>query len=301
LVLDGAGVKIQRDSEGVSRDTHVGRRECEVPELTVATKQNIEKAFDDGAPIYDRVGPAIYEPFGTRLVDWLPLKPGATVLDIATGAGAVLLPAARLLGSKGHITGIDLSDGLLRQAEALARAEGLTNAELRKMDAEHLEFPDQSFDFVTCAFSLNFFPDMEAALDEMYRVCKPGGWLGLTMFDRTPPPFDPLFPMAIQQFAAYQGNVWIPPHGMPFAPEELEGFLKQHGWQSIETHSQKVTFIYTSEEDIWAFPPLQFTLMDADQGARAQFKEEFLARLRPLFRPDGLHVSAAVAYAKGHR
>jgi ubiquinone/menaquinone biosynthesis C-methylase UbiE len=272
-----------------------------MPEFTVTTKQNIEKAFDDIAPIYDRVGPAIYEPFGIRLVDWLPVKPGATMLDIATGAGAVLLPAARLLGSKGHITGIDLSDGLLRQAESLARAEGLTNVELRKMDAEHLEFHDQTFDFVTCAFSLQFFPNIEAALYEMHRVCKPGGWLGLTMFDRKPPPFDPLFPTVLQQFAAYQGKVSIPPHGISLAPEELEGFLKPHGWQSIETHSEKVTFIYASEEHIWAFPPLQFTLMDAGKGARAQFKEALLTRLRPLFHPDGLHASAAVAYAKGQR
>jgi ubiquinone/menaquinone biosynthesis C-methylase UbiE len=272
-----------------------------MPELTVATKQNIEQAFDDSAPTYDRVGPAIYEPFAQRLVDWLSLKPGTRILDIATGAGAVLLPAANLLGAEGHVVGIDLSDGLLRQAEALARAEGLTNVELHKMDAEHLEFQDQTFDFVTCAFSLYFFPDMEAALQEMHRVCKPGGWLGLAVFDRTPPPFDPLFPTAIQQFAAYQGKVWMPPHGMAFAPDELEGFLKRHGWQSIATRSEKVTFIYTSEEDIWAFLPLQFALMDADEAARAQFKEEFLARLRPLFHTDGLHVSAAVAYAKGQR
>jgi O-methyltransferase/aklanonic acid methyltransferase len=272
-----------------------------MPELTVATKQNIEQAFDDSAATYDRVGPAIYEPFAQRLVDWLPLKPGATMLDVATGAGAVLLPAARLLGPEGRVVGIDLSDGLIRQAEALARAEDLTNVELRKMDAEHLEFRDQSFDFVTCAFSLYFFPNMETALHEMHRVCKPRGWLGLTAFDRTPPPFDPLFPMAIQQFGAYQGRVWMPPHGMSFAPEELQDFLKRHGWQSIETHSEKVTFSYTSEEDIWAFLPLQFALMDADEAARAQFKEEFLARLRPLFHPDGLHVSAAVAYVKGQR
>ena len=272
-----------------------------MPELTVATKQNIEQAFDDSAATYDRVGPAIYEPFGTRLVDWLSIKPGVTMLDVATGAGAVLLPAARLLGAEGHITGIDLSDGLLRRAEALASAEDLTNVELRQMDAERLEFHDGTFDVVTCAFSVNFFPDMEVALGEMHRVCKPGGWLGLTVFDRTPPPFDPLFPVAMQQFAAYQGRVCVPPHGMPFSPEELEGFLKRHGWQSIEMDRETVTFIYTSEEDIWAFPPLQFVLMDAGERARAQFKEEFLARLRPLFHPDGLHVSAAVAYAKGQR
>jgi ubiquinone/menaquinone biosynthesis C-methylase UbiE len=272
-----------------------------MPELTVATKQNIAQAFDDSAPTYDRVGPVVYDPFGTSLVEWLPLKPAAMMLDVATGAGAVLLPAARLLGSEGHIIGIDLSLGLLRKAEALARSEGLANVELRKMDAEHLEFQDQTFDFVTCAFSLQFFPNMEAALHEMYRVCKPGGWLGLTMFDRTPPPFDPLFPTAMQQFAEYQGKLCIPPHAMSFTPEELEGFLKPHGWQSIGTRSENVTFVYTSEEDIWAFLPLQFVLMDAGEPQRAQFKEEFLTRLRPLFNPDGLHVSTAVAYAKGLR
>jgi ubiquinone/menaquinone biosynthesis C-methylase UbiE len=122
--------------------------------LTVATKQAIEEAFDDGASTFDRAGPAVFGPFGARLVNWLLLKRGANMLDVATGAGAVLLPAARLLGAEGHVTGIDLSDGLLRQAEASARVEGLTNVELRKMDAERLEFPDRTFDFVACAFSL---------------------------------------------------------------------------------------------------------------------------------------------------
>jgi ubiquinone/menaquinone biosynthesis C-methylase UbiE len=272
-----------------------------MPELTTATKQNIEKVFDDNAAEYDRVGPAIYKHFGTRLADWLSLKPGMKMLDVATGTGAVLLPAARLLASSGHVTGIDLSTGILQQAEALARAEGLTNVELRKMDAEHLEFHDQAFDLVACAFSLFFFPNMEAALREMYRVCKPGGWLGLTVFDRARPPFDPIFPALMQQFGTYQGKVWMPPHGMSFAPEELEVLLRRHGWQSIKTHRETEDFVYNNEEEIWAFFPLRLALLDASEEARAQFKEQFLARLRPLFRPDGLHASVAAVFAKGQR
>lgn len=82
------------------------------------------------------------------------------------------------------MTGIDLSSAILNEAERIVNAEGLANVELRKMDAEHLEFPDQSFDVVTCAFSLFLFPDIEAALRDMYRVCKRGGYIGVTLSRR---------------------------------------------------------------------------------------------------------------------
>ena len=67
------------------------------------------------------------------------------------------------------------------------RADGLINVELHKMDAEHPEFPDKSFDIVTCAFALFLFPDIEAALREMYRICKPGGCIAMINFNKTPP------------------------------------------------------------------------------------------------------------------
>jgi ubiquinone/menaquinone biosynthesis C-methylase UbiE len=94
------------------------------------------------------------------------LAPGMHVLDVVTGKGAALIPAAHRLGHEGRVIGIDLSDAILHEAEHAVRMEGLTNVELHKMDAEHLEFPDQSFNAITCAFALFFFPDIEAALRE---------------------------------------------------------------------------------------------------------------------------------------
>lgn len=272
-----------------------------MPEFIVVTSQNIEKFFDDNVITYDYVGPAIYKHFGLRLVNWVSLKHDTKMLDIATGTGAVLLPAARLLGPNGRVTGIDLSGGLLRELEASAHAEGLTNVEFRKMDAEHLEFPDQTFDCVTCAFSLYFFPNMEAALHEMYRVCKSGGCLGLTVFNRTPPPFDPIFPIMLQELSTYQGKVYIPPHGMSFSSEEMENLLRQYGFHSIKTQSETKDFLYSSEVEVCAFPPLNLALLDSDEGTLAQFKDEFLTKLRPLFQPDGLHVSVTAVYAIGQR
>ena len=272
-----------------------------MPELIVATKQNIEKVFDDNAKAYDCVGPAIYQYFGSHLVDWLSLEPDTKMLDIATGTGAVLLPAAQLLASNGHVTGIDLSAGLLEEARLSVRQEKLPNVTLRKMDAEHLEFPDETFDCVTCAFSLFFFPHMETALNEMHRVCKPGGRIVVTVFDKASPPFDPIFPVMLQQLGTYQGEVRIPPHGMAFSPEEIETLLRQYGFHSIMTHGEKEDFIYTNEEDIWAFLPLRLMLFGTEETTHAPFKQEFLAKLRPLFRPDGLHVSVAAIYAMGQR
>jgi ubiquinone/menaquinone biosynthesis C-methylase UbiE len=272
-----------------------------VPELIAATKQNIEKVFDDNAKAYDVVGPAIYQHFGSRLVNWMSIKSGTKMLDIATGTGAVLLPAARLLASNGHVTGIDLSAGLLQEADLSVQQENLTNVALRKMDAEQLEFPDKTFDCVTCAFSLFFFPHMEDALREMYRVCKPGGRVAVTVFDQALPPFDPIFPVLLQQVGTYQGEVRIPPHGMSFAPDGIETLLSQHGFHSIKTLREKEEFIYKHEEDIWEFLPLRLALLGTDETIDTQFMQELLAKLRPLFHPDGLHVSVAAIYAVGQR
>lgn len=272
-----------------------------MPELIVATKQNIEKTFDDNATTYDRVGPAIYQHFGSRLVNWMSPKPGTKMLDIATGTGAVLLPAARLLASNGYVTGIDLSGGLLREADLLVYQENLTNVTLRKMDAEYLEFPDETFDCVTCAFSLFFFPHVEVAMREMYRVCKSDGRVAVTVFDQASPPFDPIFPVLLQQLGTYQGEVRIPPHGMSFSLEEIKTLLKQYGFHSIRTHKETEGFIYAREEDVWEFLPLRLALLGTDETIDMQFMQEFLAKLRPLFSPDGLHVSVAAIYAMGQR
>jgi ubiquinone/menaquinone biosynthesis C-methylase UbiE len=272
-------------------------------EPMVATKQMIEQLFDGAATSYDRTGPSIFTQFGARLVEQMRLTPGASVLDVATETGAVLLPVARRVGSEGHVTGIDLSGAILQEAERAVGAKGLTNVELRKMDAEHLEFPDQTFDVVICAFSLFLFPDMEAALREMYRVSKPGGYIGISIFGKTPPPLSPGWPIMLQQFEAYQGWVRMP-QPIAYAPEEMQALLSRFGFRSIEIRSETNDIIYASAEDWWAFLLTlgpRPTILRMNQETRAQFKDEYFAKLRPMFCQDGLHISVGVIYAMAQR
>lgn len=274
-----------------------------MPEPRVASKQVIEQLFDSAATSYNRTGPSIFTDFAARLVEQIPLAPGAHVLDVATGTGAVLLPVARRVGPDGHVTGIDLSGAIIQAAESAVSTEGLTNVELRKMDAERLEFADQTFDVVTCALGLFLFPDMEAALREMYRVCKPDGYIGVSVFDKTPFPFNPGLPILIQQFAAYQVGV-IMPQPVAYTPEEVETLLNRFGFRPVETRSETNDIVYASEGDWWAFQLTTgpgATILDMDEKTLLRFKDEYLAKLRPMFREDGLHVSVGVIYSTAQR
>lgn len=271
--------------------------------LTIATKPMIEQMFDEAAASYDCTGPSIFSRFGERLAERMPLTPSMRVLDVATGTGAVLLPIARRLGPEGHVTGIDLSSEILQEAERAVHTAGLTNVELLKMDAENLEYPDNSFDIVTCAFSLFLFPNMESALSEMHRVCKPDGYIGVSIFDKTPTPFDPGWPILFEQILSFQKGVLMP-QPISYAPDELVALLSRFGFHSTETHSEMNDIIYTSIEDWWRFQLTlgpRLTILGMDEETRARFKDEYFSKLRPLLRQDGLHLAVAVVYAVTQR
>jgi ubiquinone/menaquinone biosynthesis C-methylase UbiE len=138
-----------------------------------ARKQALQGVFDRAASIYG--GVRYFPVLGQWLVDLAELPAGAHVLDVACGHGAALIPAARRVGPRGQVIGIDLSGGMVRETSAAIHRLGLTHAKALRMDAEQLEFPDASFDFVLCGFSLQFFPHLDRALSEFRRVLRPAG------------------------------------------------------------------------------------------------------------------------------
>jgi len=137
-----------------------------------ARKAQVSAQFSQLAPVYDFAGG--FARFGRRLVDAAGVEPGQRVLDVASGRGAALFPAAERVGSAGHVEGIDLAEGMVQAVNADAAARGV-GARVRLMDAEHLDFPDGSFDRVLCGFGIMFPPDQLLVLREMRRVLRPGG------------------------------------------------------------------------------------------------------------------------------
>ena len=114
-------------------------------------------------------------PLAPRLVSAAGVRPGDSVLDVATGTGHVAIEAARMFCD---VTGIDYVADLVDVARRRAAAEGLSIA-FEVADAESLPFAEGSFDRVLSAIGVMFTADHDRAAAELVRVCRPGGTIGI--------------------------------------------------------------------------------------------------------------------------
>lgn len=114
--------------------------------------------------------PALFDQWPERVLDTAQISAGDDILDVGCGTGILARAAARRLNGSGSVTGIDINDSMLTIGRKTS--EPVT---WRHGSAEHLPFPDHSFDRVVSQFALMFFADQKAGLQEMGRVARPGG------------------------------------------------------------------------------------------------------------------------------
>jgi len=107
----------------------------------------------------------------------LELAAGETVVDLGSGAGIDALIAARAVGPKGRVIGIDMTPEMLEAARANAARAGVEHVEFREGRLEHLPVDDATVDAVTSNCVINLVPDKAAVFAEIARVLRPGGRL----------------------------------------------------------------------------------------------------------------------------
>jgi SAM-dependent methyltransferase len=119
--------------------------------------------------------------FGQELVEACAIGPGQRVLDVAAGSGNVAIRAAQ---AGAEVVASDLTPENFEAGRREAAAHGV-RLDWVEADAEALPFADGEFDVVTSAFGAVFAPHQQVVADELVRVCRPGGTIGLTV--PTPP------------------------------------------------------------------------------------------------------------------
>lgn len=251
------------------------------------TKQQATWASGD----FGRIGVTL-QIVGESLCEAVDLLSTERVLDVAAGDGNASLAAARRFA---HVVSTDYVPELLDQGRRRADAERVELA-FRVADAEDLPFPEGSFDVVLSTFGVMFAPQQERAADEMLRVVRPGGRIGLASW--TPEGF------IGKLFGVVRGFV-PPPAGLrsPMAWGQETRLVELFGPRAsgLRTKRKDFVFRYRSPQHFVDFfrtyyGPTHRAFEALDEGGRRGLEEALLALLRDSDRSGGAALAVPAEY-----
>lgn len=206
-------------------------------------KAGISEGWDAIAEEWDGWTPIVndwFNPATQVLLEFLGLKPGDRILELAAGTGGLTLQLAKVVGSEGRIIATDIGPNMVKLAARNLRAAGFSNVNARVMDGENPDLTWASMDAIVCRQGMMFFADPTGALQKLYRVLRPGGRIGVTVFstpDRNE--FMTIPRKILTRWAKPGGETPAPPTPGPgpfslAAPGALEGMLKGAGFIDLQ-------------------------------------------------------------------
>lgn len=255
---------------------------------------------------YDRIASAFDchpLPLSTRLAEALvrqaALSEGDWVLDVGTGTGNVALAAARCVGARGRVVGVDLSRAMLREAR---RRAGDLPVEFQEMDAEALQFGDATFH----AALGGLLPEVVPVISEMHRVLRPGGRAAFSSY--TPETFQPLADVTWSRLERHRiRRPPAPPEPWTAsrASEQSLLLLEKAGFQEARVVPEPYTHTLQSAEDWWTYMrrstrwgPL---LDQLSAEALEDLKAEILQDVERLRTEEGIKVDMSALIGIGVR
>ena len=244
------------------------------------------------------------------LLELLPAQPGQRVLDVATGPGVVAIAAALQAGPTGDVVATDLAPEWEAEIQRRASEQGLRNVTFRAMGAEALDLPDNSFDVAYCQFGLMFVPDPVQALREMRRVLKPGGRLGVVVWNN-----DPERVLCFSVMGRHLNPL------MPSEPPEKQlptplslgepGLIERHvtdaGFRNVTSGRHSLDFVSAGVDEMWQLrieqgpPAIRAAVASLSAEGRQQLRARIEADLQPYVREGKVCLPSEAIYVRAER
>jgi len=212
--------------------------------------QRVARVFDSVAVRYDLMNDlmslGLHRAWKAAAISQANIRPGQHVLDVASGTGDLALAFARRVGPQGRVVMSDINSQMLTRGRNRLIDQGCP-VDSVVCDAEHLPFPDASFDRVTVAFGLRNMTDKQAALREMARVLKPGGKCLVLEFSKVAAPLEKIYDLYSFKVLPWLGKKIARDEAsyrylaesirMHPAPKELADMLSQAGFDIVRYHT----------------------------------------------------------------
>jgi len=222
-------------------------------------------------------------PVGDAIIKALDIKSNDITLDIASGTGEPAFTIAAI-AEGGKVYATDLSEEMIAIGQSYAQERGINNVEFKVADVSTLPFNDNFFDKISCRMGFMFFPDMQLAAKEIFRVCKNGG------------------KMAVSVWAGAENNDWSttvtkvllrhieiprPPVNAPgmfrcAAPGLMKQLFEDAGFKNVNEETIYGTVDFGTAENYWLnrtemSEPVVNLLSKTSEEIRKQIKADLLA------------------------
>jgi ubiquinone/menaquinone biosynthesis C-methylase UbiE len=246
------------------------------------------------------------DPFGRRVLERLAPQSGARVLDVGCGTGQTVIELAELVGPRGEVVGIDVSEPMLECAEERLREGGHMQVDLLLDDAQTHVFLDRYFDLAFSRFGLMFFEDPVAGFGNVCRALRRGGKLGFVCWqacERNPwasVPLEAVLGVEPSLAAPTFLNSESPGPFFLADPEKIRNILEAAGFAAIDIAPLEMPLNFGAAEtlsDAVAYGlrigPASRAIAEANPASMPAFTAALENALRPYLRADGVWLDSA--------
>jgi len=256
--------------------------------------------WDKAAEFYEDSWKAQLKTAQDKLMEIADLKPGEKVLETSCGTGLVTYRAARQVGPDGGVFATDISDKMVKIAKAGAEKLSLKNITFLRMDAEDLDFEENSFDAAICALGLMYFPSPVKGLQEMHRVLKPDGRAAVAIWgERKNCGWAEIFPI-VDQFVASEVCPMFFQQG---TGNTLEKSMETAGFRETEVIRFHQTLTFKNDEHAlmaaFAGGPVALAYRKFDEEIKENIHREYLQSISGFRKNGSYEIPGEFVISKG--
>ena len=265
-------------------------------------KQVMKYIFNKVSKRYDNQFLRFFVTSSKSIANKLDLEGDERVLDVATGTGSTALEIAKKLPN-GEVVGIDYSKGMLKVAREKTESMNINNVSFREMDMEAINFQYDSFDVVSCSFSIFYADDMVQLLQNLATKVKKNGKIMISTFSEGfLQPCMNLFHERLKKFGVNVPSE-IPSHRL-IKMEQCNELFKKVGLKEIAITQEQHGFFIKKPENWWELingAGSSGYIQSIPKKKLDDFKKEHFSEINNLATKQGIWIEVGVIYTLGKK